>query len=226
MRILRRLGYSLPLLAVVSLPGYAQEGRRGRGPGSAQGGADAQRNWVSFGIGFMQLAPVVDGGSDALWDFGQGFPVTFTLEREVGSGVTAGLAGSYTRMPLVYTGSASACTQCDAHATVATYGFNLHGGAPRGGDTGLYQTFHVFLGAIQFGSFERDAPKTDLPPERANKDFLFTLGYGFGYGLARDWRLELIGDYMNSVHERDKLAGNAQTLARHFMATFGLRVGF
>lgn len=223
-----RLATALLLIISVASSGQAQEGgRRGRGRiPSGTGGTDAPSNWASIGIGFMQMAQVQDGNSSSIWDFGQGFPITFTVEHEIAGGVTAGIAGSYTRMPLVYAGASGTCGTCDAHATVATYGANFHGGAPNGGDTGLYQTFHLFLGAVQFGSFEQDSPKADLPPAKSNRDFLFSAGYGFGYGLARDWRLELLGEYMNSVHERDNLAGNAQTLARHFMVTFGLRVGF
>ncbi|MFN8574805.1 MAG: hypothetical protein U0132_22310 [Gemmatimonadaceae bacterium] len=226
----RRIATSfLLLLATASLLSAQEGGRRGRGRGripSGVGGSETPSNWASIGLGFMEMAQVHDGNSNSLWDFGQGFPITFTVEHEIAAGVTAGFAGSYTRMPLVYAGASSTCGTCDAHATVATYGANFHGGAPNGGDTGLYQTFDLFLGAMQFGSFEQDASKEPLPPAKSNRDFLFSVGYGFGYGLARDWRLELLGEYMSSVHERDNLAGNAQTLARHFMVTFALRVGF
>lgn len=223
----RRIAALVVLLVLVAPSLSAQEGGRRGGRGripAGTGGSDTPQNWASLGVGVMQLALIQDGRSSSTWDFGQGFPITFGLDHEIAAGVTAGVLGSYTRMPLVYSGAG--CGTCNAHATVATYGANFHGGAPNGGNTGFYQTFHLFLGAIQFGSFEKDGDQTTLAPTSANRDFLFAVGYGFGYGLARDWRLEMMGEYMNSLHERTNLPGNAQTLARHFMLTFGLRTGF
>ena len=159
-------------------------------------------------------------------DYGEGFPITFSLEHVLAPGITAGLAGSYTRAPLVYapTTPSSGCP-CNAHSTVATYGAVFHSGGS-GSQAALHQVFRLFVGAIQYGAFQQDAAKQTLPPDAANIDFLFSAGYGFGYNISRDWALELTGEYMNSIHERDKLPGNAQTLARHYLIGLGLRVGF
>ncbi|MEP7344422.1 MAG: hypothetical protein ABI877_04120 [Gemmatimonadaceae bacterium] len=211
---------------------HAQERGRGGGgrDGRSRGQAAAPKDptyWASLGTGFLRLAPVENGNTQALWDFGEGFPLTFSLERVVASGISAGIGGSYLRAPLRYDGPTSlgGCGRCDAHATVATYGAVIHSGGS-GSQTGLYQVFRLFVGVMQFGAFEQDSPRRTLAPESANKDFLFTAGYGFGYGIARDWRVELTADYMNSIHERDNLPGNAQTLSRHFLIGLGLRVGF
>lgn len=218
------------LLVVPASTLPAQEGggqrRRGGGDAGAAGNTEPS-NWASLNTGFLLLAQVSDGASQAVWDFGQGFPISLSYERTIAPGITAGLKGSYARMPLVYRGTASngGCTACDAHATIATYGATFHSGRTRSG-TAIYQVFHVFLGAIQYGAFEQDTPRTALPPDGSNLDFLFSAGYGFGYAMAPDWRLELIGESMNSIHERDNLPGNAQTLARHFHLGLGLRVGF
>lgn len=198
-------------------------GRRPRG----QAADKEATNWASFGTGYLQLAAVADGSTLANWDFGGGFPITFSLEHVVGSGITLGVAGSYIRAPLVYFGTTSngGCSSCNAHGTVATYGLVLHSGGASGGSK-FYRLFRLFVGGIQFGSFEEDATKQTLPPDRANIDFLFSGGYGFGYALARDWHLELSADYMNSIHERKNLPNNVQTLSRHYLINLGLRVGF
>ncbi|MBV6521020.1 MAG: hypothetical protein MNPFHGCM_01143 [Gemmatimonadaceae bacterium] len=221
----------LVLAFAAVLPAQEGAGRRrgGRVGGAAQASTSEPTFWLSVGTGILLLAPVWDGNSQSLWDFGDGFPLTFAVEREFGSGLSAGLAGSYTRAPLVYsgTGSNSACDgsiRCNAHATVATYGAVFRGGGTSG-QTGMYQFFRLFLGAIQYGAFEQDSPRRKLPPGGANKDLLFSAGYGFGYAFTGDWRLELTGEYMNGVHERDNLPGNVQTLARHYSIGLGLRVG-
>lgn len=219
------------ILALATSLQAQERGRRGgdRGRSSeGQGAANAEpKNWASGGVGYFALAQVADGTSHALWDFGGGFPITFSLERVLAQGITAGVAGSYTHAPLLYAGTTTngGCTSCNAHSTVATYGVVFHSGgsATR---SGLYQVFRLFLGAIQYGAFEQDALKKTLPPDGANIDFLFSAGYGFGYSIARDWRVELTGESMYSIHERDRLPGNAQTLARHYLIGLGLRVGF
>jgi len=127
---------------------------------------------------------------------------------------------------MVYTGTTAngGCTQCNAHATVATYGAVFRGGGPTA-QTGMYRSIRLFLGGIQYGAFQQDSPKQSLPPKAANIDFLFSAGYAIGYAFAPDWRLEMRGDYMNSIHERDNLPGNAQVLARHYLIGLELRVG-
>lgn len=217
----------LALALATSLQAQERDRRRGEG-GRSRGQAPAQKEptyWMTVGTGLALLDQVDDGNTQSLWDFGQAFPLTFAIERVVGSSVSAGIAGSYSRVPLVYVGSANGCTQCDAHATVATYGaVVLSGGV--GSQAGVYQLFRLFLGAIQYGNFEQDSPRQALPPDGANIDFLFSAGYGFGYAIARDWRVELTGESTYSIHERDKLPGNAQTLSRHYVIGLGLRVGF
>ena len=94
------------LALATSLP--AQE--RGRGGGRQRGGRargqSVQKDptyWMSLGTGFILLDQVDDGNTQSLWDFGQGFPLTFSIERAFGSSISAGLAGSYTRVGFAVT---------------------------------------------------------------------------------------------------------------------------
>jgi hypothetical protein len=125
------------------------------------------------------------------------------------------------RAPLLYTPFSGAGV--DAHATIASYGAVVHAGGSA--QPGLYNSFKVFLGGVQYGAFEQDSPKQALAPEKANIDLLFSAGYGFGYSLSRDWRMELTAESAFSVHERDGLPGNAQTLSRQYLIGLVLRVG-
>jgi hypothetical protein len=200
----------------------AQEPSAGRASSS---GRTAPLNWMTISAGFMASPAVPDGTTTSTWDFGSSYPVKLTAERTVAQGVTLGVAVSYVRAPLVYFANvpSSACGACNAHATVATYGVLGHYNRNA---RGFGQVFEVFLGALQYGNFERDTPRGPLSPDKANVDFAFSVSYGFEYAFTSDWRLELIQDYMNAVHERENLPGNAQTLARFYLTRLVLRVGF
>lgn len=194
--------------------------------GSAQrSGGASPANWMSISAGILVPPAVMDGATNSTWDFGTSYPVKVTAERTVAEGVTVGIGVSYVRAPLVYLANvpSSACGACDAHATIATYGALGHYNR---NIRGFGQVFEVFLGALQYGNFERDSPRGPLSPEKANIDFAFSVSYGFGYAFTPDWRLELVQDYMNAVHERKNLPGNAQTLARFYLTRLVLRVGF
>jgi hypothetical protein len=224
---IRTLAHALFLVCGAAVPLVAQEGGRlpGRGGGLPQGTSsfDDPNNWVSLSFGFQSSPIVRDGSTSSSWDFGSGYPLRVTLERHIGSGATVGVAGSYVRMPLEYASSSNAaCTRCDAHATVATYGVVAH----VGGGLGFYNAFELFIGAIQYGGFERDDDGTKLPPTSPNVDFAFSPSYGLGYGFARDWKGELAFNWMYTVHERKDLPNNAQVLGNHFLIRAGLRVGF
>jgi hypothetical protein len=174
--------------------------------------------------GFAVDPLVEDGATESVWDFGTGYPMRASLEHSLGSGLSAGVAASYMRVPLVYSSAiSSACSACNAHATLSTYGAVLHGG---GGRPGLGQAFELFLGAMQYANFERDSPRTSLPPSSANIDFMFSVGYGFGYSFSNAFRLELMQEYANTFHERTNLPGNAQTRGRYYFTRLGVRVGF
>lgn len=223
-RLVMRVLLVLPVLA--GLAG-AQERGRGRFP-QAPSAPSTPSIWISVGSGFLQMARIDDGRTASIWDFGSGTPITLAVEREISGNFSAGIGGSYARMPLRYTSSgptANGCTGCDAHATVATYGASFHAGGPSNGVSGLYQALNAFFGVMQFGSFQSDADTRTLAPTSANRDFMFSVGYGFGFAFGQDWRTELGAHYINTVHERDDLPGNAQTLARHYFIHLALRVG-
>jgi hypothetical protein len=198
--------------------------------------ADAQRrrggfsqgptNWlaVSGGISIMNAVP--DGRTSSTWDFGNGFPLRASIEHSLGGGNSIGLEGSYVRAPLLYTSFGSgACGACNAHATVASYGPVLRLGEPRY-QGGFYQVLELFAGVLQYGNFTEDASGQTLPPNQPDKDFAFSIGFGLGHSIGRDFAIELNTSQMRAIHERTGLLGNAQTTITHTLFLLGLRMGF
>jgi hypothetical protein len=199
------------LLATLAVPAHAQ--RRApstRGPST----------WISLSGGYMGLNNVADGSTGSTWEFGSGWPLRVSVERSLGNGASLGVQTTYMRVPLVYVSSGS-CADCNAHATVATYGPTLRIG---GGRT-FYQAFEFFAGIMQYGNFTDDDGGATLPPASPNRDFAFSVGYGFGYALGRDMALELMSSYIDAVHERTNLPGNARTLIQHTTFMLGFRLG-
>jgi hypothetical protein len=179
---------------------------------------------ASIGSGIQWGDFIVDQATLSSWDFDAGFPLRGTLERTVASRVSVGVAFSYARLPLTYTGlsvSPICGGQCAADATISSYGALVR----MGGGPGFHQVLEVFVGALRYGNFEQAAPRATLPP-RSNTDFAFGAGYGLGYGFANEWEFQLIQDALNSVHERSTLPGAGGRIARHYTTRLGLRVGF
>lgn len=185
------------------------------------GGAREPRFWLSLGGGYLMLQHVDDGGTNARWDFGDGWPMRISIERSVSRSATLGVAAMWIRAPLTYR-SVDSCGVCDAHAAVAYYGpmFRM------GRDATFYQFLEVSAGVMQYGSFEHDDTGARLPPVSTNRDFAFALATGLGYALRPDWELEFSGSLINAVHERDGLPGNAPTMRQHRLFRLGLRVGY
>jgi len=185
---------------------------------------EAPPRWFGTAWGGFQFGGFVpDDESNATWDFDTNWQIRGTLERELGSRVAVGVAFSYARLPLTYSSPTSAtCTRCAADATVTTYG----GLVRFGGGPGFHQVAEVFVGALRYGTFEQLDPRVKLAPESGNTDFAFGLGYGFGYGLAEDWQVVLVQEYLNSLHERSTQVTGGGRLTQHYTTRLGVRVGF
>jgi hypothetical protein len=177
--------------------------------------------WLTLGSGYLNLASVADGATASGWDFGDGWSWRLSVEKALGSSAALGVHAMWMRAPLRYQSSAS-CGACDAHATVAYYGPVFRYGR---GDR-FHQLFEASVGVMQYGSFVEDGTGNRLPPERANRDFAFSLGWGLGWAFRPDWQLEVIGSRIYAQHERGDLPGNTQTLRQHFVIRAGLRIGY
>jgi hypothetical protein len=192
-----------------------------RGPMPSASTSSSKKYWVSLGAGYFGVDDIADGKTNAIWRFGDGFQWRFGLERQFSNGIALGPVVTYSRLPLLYDGG-ECDTPCNANATVSTFGALVHAG----GGTGFHQVIQIFAGVMRFDNFERESPREPLEPTSANHDFAFSIGYGFGYTFGTDWEFLLVPEYLNTMHERTGLAGNARVLTQHYGLHLGLRVGY
>ena len=215
----------LLLLLGVSATGSAQRRRPGEGrPREAPQGATTPRWFASAGPG-MQWGPyIVDDASQSIWDFNAGFSLRGSIEREVAPLLAVGLAFNYARLPLDFERTAqviTGCRVCAADATVSSYGAVMR----YGGGQGFHQVIEGFVGALRYGNFTL-AAGGEGDPVITNTDFAFGGGFGFAYGIAPDWQVQLIQDGLYAVHERSTLGLGGGRIVRHFNTRLALRIGF
>lgn len=184
--------------------------------------------WTSLSFGFMQLDDVVDGTTGSQWLFGSTVQYRATIEKTVQRGSTIGMSGSFARVPLTYvplTGVAPVeCDpSCDADATVTQLFATFHAGA--GGIIGFHQVIDLGVGATGYSSFRARNAGTKLPPTTLDADLTISIGYGFGYSLSPDMQVDLVQEYVLSMHQRTGLAGGEGTLGRHYTTRLGVRFG-
>ncbi|HVE80114.1 MAG TPA: hypothetical protein VNA89_14705 [Gemmatimonadaceae bacterium] len=176
------------------------------------------RLWASAAVGWAQIQGFVDGSTSTVWDFGDAAQFRGSLEARVARGVTAGVAATWARVPLRY-GSGAGFVNADADVTsiVAT----VHGG----GVTGLHQVFDISAGAIIYDNFKADGGGT-LAPEKADPDFMFSLGYGFGYAVNSALRVTLVQDAVFAIHQQGASDNDNRRTSQQYITRIGVRLGF
>lgn len=201
---MRRFLFAFFLVAVSVAPLAGQRGRRVDVPGNPS-------IWFSAGIAGFTANGVNDGRTSSTWDFGNSTNLQYnaSLERVIGSGISVGVAGSYSRVPFLYEGQnvplstgGTSCTSCDAHLNMTTLVGTLHSG----GTVGIYQVIDLNGGIVMYNNLTRDSDNAKLAPGGGNIDPYFSLGYGIGYGLSKTTQIEFVPDYAIAIHERDGLS--------------------
>jgi hypothetical protein len=184
--------------------------------------------WASLSVGLFQPQDVVDGTTGSRWAFGNTAQYRATLEQGLQGGGAVGLAATFARTPLRYepydaTGPAAAdCLgACEAHADIwsALAMFRIGGGA------GFHQVIELSAGAVGYSNFRRDDDGAKLVPS-SDIDFLFAVGYGFGWTFA-DGRTQLVfvADGAEAVHQRERLPNDVSTMSTQITYRVGLRYG-
>lgn len=184
--------------------------------------------WFStLGVGLHFGAFIVDDGSDATWDFDAGVAWRGTLERNVVSDISVGIAWQYARLPLSYRSLSQSGTCAVACAADATVGFLGLVGRSGGGGLGFQRLIEVSVGALRYGSFQgTTAGVGRLAPESGNTDFAMGFGGGFGYGITPDWQVMLVQDALYSIHERSLSPMGAGRITQHYSTRLGVRIGW
>lgn len=220
-RVRRSAWRSVLVLIVIAAIATPAEGQRGRDRGRFDGGDPTW--WGSVAGGYQWSNILGDPGTSSIWNFDSSWSLRLTAEREISPGITFGLGYSYARMPLTVSGGSSATIcrpACPGEATLASYGVVFHSGSGRG----LHMVYEGFLGALQYGNFAVEGDGAATFADVTNTDLAWAIGTGVGYGLSRDFQLQAVLDYGNSLHEKSNDLFQRRT-TQHYTLRMGLRVG-
>jgi hypothetical protein len=186
--------------------------------------------WVSGGIAGFTGNGVNDGRSASSWDFGNStnWQYSVSLERTLaGGGSSFGIAGTYARVPFVYSGSAlppvggATCGGCDAHLDMATLVATFHVGS----GSGFHQVIELNGGIVNYANLKRDSDGARLAGG-SNIDPVFSAGWGFGYGFDDRTQLEFVPEYGIAIHERTGLSNGVSNTNRMQSLKVTFRRGF
>ncbi|MDQ6690827.1 MAG: hypothetical protein M3Z18_09995, partial [Gemmatimonadota bacterium] len=142
------------------------------------------------------------------------------------------IAGSYARVPFAYSAdltkplpaneTGTRCLSCNAHLDMTTVVFTFHAGA----GAGFHQVVELNGGVVMYKNLTEDAGGARLAPSGGNIDPLFSLGYGFGYGLSNRTNIDFVSDYTFGIHERKGLSNGTSNTNSMPSLRLALRMGF
>lgn len=190
--------------------------------------------WVTAGIGGFRANGVNDGVTGSTWNFANAtnFQYRASLEKGMANGSSFGIAGSYAHVPFAYSAdltsplppgvSGGRCLSCDAHLDMMTLVATFHSGA----GAGLHQLLELDGGIVSYRNLKQDSDGARLAPAGGNIDPLFSLGYGFGYGLSDRTNLDFISTYTFAIHERKDLSNSSSNTNSMPSLRLSLRMGF
>jgi hypothetical protein len=191
--------------------------------------------WVSAGVGGFRANSVNDGVTASTWDFGNStnFQYRGSLEKGLANGSSFGIAGSYAHVPFAYSAdllrplpagaSGTRCASCNAHLDMMTLVATFHSGS----GVGLHQVLELSGGVVAYRNLKQDSDGAKLAPGGGNIDPLFSLGYGFGYGLNDRTNLDFTYDYFTyAIHERTGLSNGTSNTMSMPSLRLALRMGF
>ncbi|HEY8850963.1 MAG TPA: hypothetical protein VIM36_02200 [Gemmatimonadaceae bacterium] len=191
--------------------------------------------WVSAGVGGFRGNGVNDGVTASNWDFGNATNIQYraSLEKAMDNGASFGIAGSYARVPFTYSANLTTplpagengtrCATCNAHLDMTTLVVGFHSGS----GIGFHQVVEINGGVAMYKNLKEDAGGATLAPSKGNIDPLFSLAYGFGYGISNRMNIDFIfADYTFAIHERKDLANGTSNTNSMPSLRVALRMGF
>jgi hypothetical protein len=185
--------------------------------------------WVSLTAALLQAETILDGRTNASWDFSDNtIQYRATLETVVAPGITVGAQGSWA--PSVGTtvrslgltdrpGLAGCAVQCAATADllgVAAFG-------RLGGGRGLHQVIEVTAGVQQLRDLRLDGGGT-LAPER-DSDLHASLAYGIGFGFSPRAQASLVQEFGIVSHQKDFLPRDRNGITQQRATRLTIRFG-
>jgi hypothetical protein len=219
--------FSLVLMTVILFAGSLNAQRRPRVFTTSDPSV-----WVTAGIDGFRANVVNDGVTSSTWNFGNSTNLQYraSLEKGMRSGSSFGLAGSWGHVPFEYSstgiippaGGGTQCAQCDAHLDLMTLVAAFHSGA----GVGLHQIFELNGGIVAYRNLKRDSDGAKLAPAGGNIDPLFSVGWGFGYGLSDRSSIDFTSNYTIGLHERKGLSNGASNTNSMPSLRLSWRTGF
>jgi hypothetical protein len=175
----------------------------------------------SLGVARQGAFSLRDGATNSTWRFGDATQYTGSFERALGPGLSFGLSGNTSRVP-VTVASAVAGQSGDADVVMSQAFATLYATSGR--------TFHTVLegdiGATIYSSFTPRAGSAALVPPGTDADFAFAVGYGFGYSFSNRFSIDFVQTLGNSYHQKTGLNAGDDSSVRinssRLVARFGL----
>jgi opacity protein-like surface antigen len=167
--------------------------------------------WVSGGVGLTQGWSVHDGTTDTQWDFSDATQAVVSIERTMSSGVTLGLRGTTSRVPLLYSGTlrTAATGSFDADANVS----QLMAGVRLATGREFHTVLEVGVGATLYSNFRERSSDAKLAPD-SDTDFTFAFGYGLGYAFSPTFSVDVVQDLTTAVHQKTGLSAGTSSTSR------------
>jgi hypothetical protein len=183
--------------------------------------------WVGLGVGAFNANDVADGKTGTVWDFGDATTAQYrlSLEKALRGQSAFGLTGTYVRAPIIYHGNpatpATCVPTCDAHVDL----YGLYASFHAGGGLGFHHVLDAGVGVMSYQNFRRDSDREKLAPS-AERDFSFTVSYGFGYAMSPRTDVNIVQEYGFTIHESEGTPSGASNTLRFATTRLALRLGF
>ena len=219
-----RVGAASGLIALVAVPTGAQPRPIPRPTTTAEPSV-----WVSGTVGLLQAESILDGRTNAAWDFADNVvQYRATLETAFSGGVTLGVQGSWapavpTTVRALGLPDRPALDRCQPQCAASSDLLGVSAIGRMGGGPGLHQVIEITAGVLQIRNLRLDGGGT-LPPER-DTDLHGAVAYGIGYSLSRRAALTLVQEFGIVSHQRDFLPRDRNGITQQRATRLTVRYG-
>jgi hypothetical protein len=185
--------------------------------------------WVSGTVGLLQAESILDGRTNASWDFADNVvQYRATLETALSGGVTVGVQGSWapavpTTVRALGLANRPALERCQPECAASTDLLGVAAIGRMGGGPGLHQVIEITAGVLQIRNLRLDGGGT-LPPER-DTDLHGAVAYGIGYSLSRRAAVTLVQEFGFVSHQRDFLPRDRNGITQQRATRLTVRYG-
>lgn len=175
--------------------------------------------WVSASGALFDPQSFHGGAEGEGWAWGSGVQLRGTVERALRRDMTAGVAGSFARLPLTIVGGA--CNGCQGDGTVWTAMGVLRLGG--GGGIGFHSAFEVSAGAAGFTNFSVGSGATGVrnAATTAHSSIVpaVAAAYGVGYTLNPGLEISLVQEIGIFIYGTADAAPSNATSTPRFQST-------